>query len=378
MPKKERFHLLLSGDFPPVSGGESRFLGSLFYCLPTPHKAVITHYVKGAEEIDDYLSFPVKRIHFWKKEILKLFAPLVYFFSASAFRKKKLLIHCGQVMIPGMAGFLTQFFLRAPYIVYAYGSEFLKYVRFPYNVILKIILKNAYKIITISNYTTSQVKKLGIPEDKIIQTLLGVDTQKFYPSHPDPEIRRRYGLEGKRIIMSTCRLVELKGVDMVISAMPHVLRSVPNAVYLIVGSGEDRERLEGIAREKGVSHKVIFTGYVSDETLLAFYNLSSLYVMPSREMLDIGSVEGFGISYVEASACGKPVIGGRSGGVGDAVIDGVTGILVDAKNVDEIAQAIISLLKNNELAEKLGKQGLEHVQKELSWDKIAFKLYERL
>jgi phosphatidylinositol alpha-1,6-mannosyltransferase len=281
-------------------------------------------------------------------------------------------------MVPGVAGLLTKFFWRAPYIMYTYGSEFLKYIRFPYKIIFRIILKNAYKIITISHYTTSQVKKLGIPEDKIIQTLLGVDTQKFYPSHPDPEIRTKYGLEGKRVIVSTCRLVELKGMDMVISALTQVLRSVPNAVYLIVGSGEDRERLESIAREKGVSDKVIFAGQVSDETLLAFHNLASLYIQPSREMLDTGSVEGFGISYVEASACGKPVIGGRSGGVGDAVIDGVTGILVDAENVDELAQAIISLLKNNELAKKLGKQGLERVQKELSWDKIASKLYERL
>jgi phosphatidylinositol alpha-1,6-mannosyltransferase len=378
MSKKERFHLLLSGDFPPVPGGESRFLSNVFYFLPTPHKAVITPYDKGAEEIDDYLPFPVKRIHLWKKAILKPFFPLVYFFSASVFRKEKLLVHCGQAMVPGIAGLLTKFFLRAPYVLYAYGSEFLKYVRFPYNVIFKIILKNAYKIITISHYTTSQVKKLGIPDNKIIQTLLGVNTQKFYPSHPDPEIRRKHGLEEKRIIMSTCRLVELKGVDMVISAMIQVLRAVPNAVYLIVGSGEDRERLENIATEKGVIEKVIFAGYVSDETLLAFYNLSSLYIQPSREMLDMGSVEGFGISFVEASACGKPVIGGRSGGVGDAVIDGVTGILVDAENVDEISQAIIRLLKNNELAERLGKQGLERVQNELSWDKIAHKLYERL
>ena len=187
MLKEERFHLLLSGDFPPVSGGESRFLSSVFYFLPTPHKAVITPYDKGAEEIDDYLSFPVKRIHLWKKDILKPFFPLVYFFSASAFRKKKLLVHCGQAMVPGIAGLLTQFFWRAPYVMYTYGSEFLKYVRFPYKVIFKIILKKAYKIITISHYTTSHVKKLVRPQ--IGEILFGRSVTYPNPSKEDTKLK---------------------------------------------------------------------------------------------------------------------------------------------------------------------------------------------
>jgi len=165
---------------------------------------------------------------------------------------------------------------------------------------------------------------------------------------------------------------------LVISALPRVLQSAPDVVYLIVGSGEDRERLEIIAKEKGVRDKVIFAGDVSDETLLAIYNLSTLYVMPSREVVDKAMVEGFGISYIEASACGKPVIGGRSGGVGDAVVDEVTGILVNPADVNEISQAIITLLNDNKFAEKLGKQGLERVRKELTWEKIASRLLRRL
>lgn len=376
--KKEKFHLLLSGDFPPTLGGESRYLYSLFYFLSTPNKAVITPFVRGAGEIDDSLPFPVKRIYVGRKGLLRALSPLIYFLSIFTFKKKKLLTHCGQVMIPGMTGFLAKFFLGVPYVVYAYGAEFLEYSHFPHNVILQMILKNADKIISISHYTTCHIKRLGIPEKKIIRTLLGVDTRKFYPSPPDAEIRKRYGLKGKKIIITTCRLIERKGVDMVISALPRVLQSVPDVTYLIVGSGEDRERLEIIAREKGVRDKVIFAGNVSDETLLAFYNLSTLYVMPSREVLDKAMVEGFGISYIEASACGKPVIGGRSGGVRDAVVDGVTGILVNPVDVNEITQAIITLLNNDKFAEKLGKQGLERVRKELTWKKIASRLFKQL
>jgi phosphatidylinositol alpha-1,6-mannosyltransferase len=378
MDKKERFHLLLSGDFPPIPGGESRFFSNLFFFLPTPNKAVITPFVRGAQEIDGSFPFTVRRIHLGRNKLLKLLAPLIYFYYIFSFKNKKPLIHCAQVMIPGMAGLLTKFFLGFPYVVYPHGAEFLKYIHFPLKVILKMILKNADKIITNSYYTTSHVKKLGIPKNRIIQTLLGVDTKKFYPSQPDAEISKKYGLKGKKIIITVCRLIERKGVDMVISALPRVLQTVPEAVFLIVGSGEDKERLEEIAREKGVRDKVIFAGNVSDEILVGLLNLSTLYAMPSREMLDKAMVEGFGISYIEASACGKPVIGGRSGGVSDAVIDGLTGILVNPEDVNEIAQKIIALANNKELAEKLGKQGLERVRKELSMEKIAYQLCERL
>jgi phosphatidylinositol alpha-1,6-mannosyltransferase len=378
MDKKERFHLLLSGDFPPTSGGEARFFSNLFFFLPTANKAVITPFVKGAQEIDKSFPFQIKRIHVGRNRLLKILAPLVYFYSVFSFKKKKPLIHCAQVMIAGMAGWLTKFFLGFPYVVYPHGAEFLKYIRFPLNVILKMILKDADKIITNSYYTTSHVKKLGIPENRIMQTLLGVDTRKFYPSPPDAEISKKYGLKGKKTIITVCRLIERKGVDMVISALPQVLQTIPEAVFLIVGTGEDKERLEGIAQGKRVRDKVIFAGNVSDKTLVGLLNLSTLYAMPSREMLDKAMVEGFGISYIEASACGKPVIGGRSGGVSDAVVDGVTGILVNPEDVNEIAQTIITLVNDKELAEKLGKQGLERVRKELSMEKVAYHICEAL
>jgi len=378
MDGKEKFHLLLSGDFPPTLGGESRYLYNVFYFLPTPNKAVITPFVRGAGEVDDSLPFPVKRIYIGRKGPLKLLFLPVYFFSVLFFKKRKPLIHCGQVMIPGVAGLLAKFLLGVPYVVYTYGGEFLKYRHFPLNTILQIILKNADTIVTISHYTTRHVRRISIPEEKIIQTLLGVDTGRFYPSYPAAEISKRYGLEGKRMIMTTCRLIKRKGVDMVISALPRVLQSAQDVIYLVVGSGEDRERLENIAREKGVEDKVIFAGNVPDEILFALYNLSTLYVMPTREILNKGMVEGFGISYVEANACGKPVIGGRSGGVRDAVVDGVTGLLVNPEDVNEIAQAIITLVNNKDYAEELGKNGLERVRKELTWEKIASRLLKRL
>jgi len=374
--KGKKLHLLLSGDFPPVMGGESRFLYNLFYYLPTLNKAVVAPYLRGFRGVDNSMPFYVKRLPIRSKGPLKLISLLLYFWSIFPFKEKKLLIHCGQVMIPGMAGLLAKYLLGVPYIVYAYGAELLKYVHIPHSAILKAVFKNADKVITISNYTTSQVKKLGIPEDKIIRTLLGVDVDEFYPSPPNARVIKRYGFEGKKVIMTTCRLVDHKGIDMVISALPRILKEVRDVTYLVVGSGEDRARLENIACEKGVRDKVLFAGNVSDEDLMEFYNLSDLFVMATREVSR--KVDGFGITFIEANACGRPVIGGRSGGVGDAIIDGVTGLLVDPEDIDEISDAIIKLLIDKEYAERLGKNGLERVGKQLTWERIASRLFERL
>ena len=376
MNKKKRFHILLTGDFPPTLGGQSRYLYNVFYYLPIPDKVVITPFVKGSKVIDNSLSFKIIRIPVFRKSILKILSPLIYFFSFLVLRKKSSLIHCGQVRIAGVVGMLIKLIFGTPYVIYAYGGEFLKFVRFPQSVIMKMVLKNACKIISISRYTTDHIKALGIPEEKIVQTFLGVDTKDFYPSCSNAKISKRYGLKGRKIIMTACRLDDHKGVDMVISALPRIIKEIKNVTYLVVGSGEDKKRLEEIVKEKCVEDKVIFTGSVSDESLLSFYNLCNLYVMPSRQTLK--NVEGFGISYVEASACGKPVIGGRSGGVEDAVIDGVTGILVDPEDVDEIANAVIKLLNDKEYAKKLGKNGLERVRKDLRWEKIALHIFNQL
>jgi phosphatidylinositol alpha-1,6-mannosyltransferase len=122
----------------------------------------------------------------------------------------------------------------------------------------------------------------------------------------------------------------------------------------------------------------VFAGFVPNEVRGAFYDACDIYAMPSREIPEKGDVEGFGITYLEANAFGKPVIGGRSGGVAEAVIDGVTGILVDPWDVNAIASACIRFLKDPDLAERLGRQGRDRVKTEFSWDMICGELSDIL
>jgi phosphatidylinositol alpha-1,6-mannosyltransferase len=139
---------------------------------------------------------------------------------------------------------------------------------------------------------------------------------------------------------------------------------------VLAGPGPLLDELLDLARECGVSDKVIMTGRVSDSELSALYDLCVVFAMPNRELPD-GDTEGFGTVFLEANAHGKPVVGGRAGGVSDAILDGQTGIMVDGQNTDEIAAAIINLLGDPELARRLGENGRERVLREFSPAKAA-------
>ena len=160
---------------------------------------------------------------------------------------------------------------------------------------------------------------------------------------------------------------------MVIRALPYLLQTVPDVRYIIVGSGP-QATLDHLARELRVRDRVIFAGLVPDDDLPAIYALCDLFVMPSRQNLAQQSVEGFGLVYLEANACGKAVVGGRSGGVGDAVQDGVTGLLVDPHDPKDIANAVGILLTNRELARQLGEQGRSRVVKDFTWDTVGKRI----
>lgn len=147
---------------------------------------------------------------------------------------------------------------------------------------------------------------------------------------------------------------------------------------MIVGQGVERLRLEKLAEQLGVRGCVTFVGPVDDDELPKYYNDCDVFVMPSREIPQDPSVEAFGIVYLEASACGKPVIGGRSGGAEEAIVDGMTGLLVDPWNIEELAEAINRLLSDGDFARELGENGRHWVKKQMNWERAAQEVKEAI
>ncbi len=281
----------------------------------------------------------------------------------------------------GYLGLLAHRWLNIPFVIYAHGNEILAALDSKWEK-PRLAMRKAMCVLANSRYTASLVEKAGVKPEAINIIPLGCDTKKFRPQEPNPMFREMVlGYRGKnRIILSVGNLVERKGHDMVIKAMPLILKQMPDTTYLVVGDGPYKKQLELLVSSLGIEEYVVFTGRVSDEELPDFYSLCDVFAMPSRERLDSHDVEGFGIVFLEAGASGKAVVGGRSGGVEDAIIDGSTGLLVDPFDIDNIGQTLIELLKNDQLRIRLGKQGLARVQNEFTWEivgKNVQKILER-
>jgi len=201
---------------------------------------------------------------------------------------------------------------------------------------------------------------------------LGTTPSHFRPGIDPRPVRERYGLDGGPWLLTVSRLDTHKGIDTVIRALPAVRAAFPAARYAVAGVGARRPEFERLVRGLGLGHAVKFLGFVGDDQLPALYNAADLYVGASRRY-DL-LAEGFGIALVEASACGLAVVGGRSGGVPDAVRDGETGILVDPDDPAAVAAGISGLLADAAARRRMGDAGRRAVETYYNWDRVAADL----
>ena len=171
-------------------------------------------------------------------------------------------------------------------------------------------------------------------------------------------------------MLTVARLVPHKGQDIVIRAIAMLREDFPNLKYVLVGEGHDEQRLRALATELGVSRNVVFAGPISDDELPEAYATSTIYAGASRVDLEI-NVEGFGISFLEASSSGLPVVAGDSGGVRSAVLDGQTGIVLPPKDVDSWARTLRNLLNDEVKRKSLGDAGRSAVERHYNWDRVA-------
>ncbi len=375
--------LFITGDFPPMTSGIATQLYNSWKHLPSERIIVLAPKVAGWEDFDKEQDFRIVRRRLPSgsslfARIVKSF--LLIFYIWRIVRKVKVgKMHCAVLISTGISGLVFKKFFKIPYCVYVYGGEVEKYKRIKAaHPFMRLISRDAQKIIANSEYTRDEFIKFGISSEKLVVINPGVDTQRFMPAPRALEIEKKYVLKNKKVLLTVARLVERKGQDVVIKSLPRVIDKVPNLVYLIVGEGPQEARLKGLVKKLYIEPYVNFVGYISENGLPGYYNSCDVFIMPNRETKGTEIIEGFGISFIEANACGKPVIGGRSGGVGDAIIDGVTGILVDPLNTKDIANAILMLLIDEDYAKRLGDSGRSRVCRDFRWESQAQKFKELL
>ncbi|QAY65887.1 glycosyltransferase family 4 protein [Paenibacillus protaetiae] len=368
--------VLVAGVFPPGIGGMQNY----YYNLSkyTKHDiTVLAPEYPGSGLFDEGQPFRIVRGNFMRGEKVhftswgRLFRHVR---KLMASEKPDVTIY-GYVLI-GFIGLLLKLFGSRRYMISTHGMDMLYFRRFiGLNFIVKLILTHADGVLANSEFTKKLVEDYGVDPSRISLVYPGVEPI-FERKPANEELASRYGLEGKYVLMSVGRLITRKGHDRVIEAMPAILSHIPNAVYVIVGDGPERTRLEQLAREKGVGSAVLFTGSISgSESLNEHYSLADQFIMVSRQ-LEKGDAEGFGIVYLEAASAGVPVIAGRSGGALEAVLHGETGLLVNPEAHAEITESVVRLATDTALRERLIKSGYKRAKTRFQYEVLA-KTFDR-
>jgi phosphatidylinositol alpha-1,6-mannosyltransferase len=250
---------------------------------------------------------------------------------------------------------------------------------FPFNLILRRIGSTTDSLTYLGDFTRTAISKALTAKSALAMQKIapGIDVDHF-TAVDATSLRQSLGLSKKKVIVSVGRLVHRKGQDFLIESMPQILTQVPDAHLLLVGQGPYRAHLEKLVTKHSLQENVSFIGRIQYKDLPGYICVGDIFAMPSRSRFGGLEVEGLGIVYLEASACGLPVIAGESGGAPDAVIEGVTGFVVDGTSTEQIANRAIQLLRDEKLRRDMGSAGRAWIEKEWRWQIWASKFSELL
>jgi glycosyltransferase involved in cell wall biosynthesis len=283
-------------------------------------------------------------------------------------------------------GWLLATLARRPYWVVVYGIQawvplIEAWVPLPFA--KGTALRRADRVIVISEFSREQVtKRQRVKAERVVCLPCALDEglKTIEPASIGPH---RSIANGQRVVLTVARMEaseQYKGHDVILRALHSVLSRVSDVVYVVVGEGDDRPRIEALVDELGLRPHVIFTGRVSDSELVALYNRSDVFALPARTVITSHEAkgEGFGIVFLEAMAFGKPVIGPNFGAPAEFIRDGENGLLVDPTSVASVAEALLALLIDPEKGRELGRAGREWVRTMYSYGSFCERLRELL
>jgi phosphatidylinositol alpha-1,6-mannosyltransferase len=236
-----------------------------------------------------------------------------------------------------------------------------------------LALKKADLVFAISRFTANKLQKLNIQNQKIKIFPNGVDYTRFISENISHELlKQKYGLPDGNypVLLTVAQLNKRKGIDIGIQLLLRLKKDMSKAIYIVIGDGPEEKPLRKLIAENNLNDSVFILNSIGDDELVEFYNLCDVFLLLSRHEGDL-NVEGFGIVILEANACGKPAIGGDSGGIPDAIEDGQTGFIVDPLDIDKIHDKVVFLLDNPEIRSQMGSTGRRRVIEELNWGVIC-------
>ncbi len=360
--------LVVTNDFPPRQGGIQTFVAALLERLPPEDLVVLASTSPGAAEHDAGLPYRVVR----RPTSMLLPTPGTARAAAALVRE-----HRAEAVVFGAAaplGLLAPGLRRAGAartLGITHGHE-TGWVALPVGRQLLQRIATGVDVLTyISDFTRGKLAPALGGRAALRQLSPGVDVDRFHPGVDGGPVRTRYGLGDAPVVVCVSRLVRRKGQDVLVEAWPRVLARHPGARLLLVGGGPDEDRLRRRVAAAGLDGSVVLTGPVAPASLPEHYAAGTVFAMPCRTRRAGLDVEGLGMVYLEAAACGLPVVAGTSGGAPEAVRDGVTGHVVDPRSPAAVAAALTGLLDDHARSAAMGAAGRAWVEQRWSWATIG-------
>ena len=363
--------LCITNDFGPRAGGIETFVIGLIERLPKNSVIVYTSSQEGSDTFDKAWrdNYGVEVI----RDKTKVLLPSLR--VGRAVRKIARERSISTVFFGAAAplALLSQGLRRAGVariVALTHGHEVWWAKVWPFSWAIRRIGAGVDHLTYLGSYTQSQISRSlsKRAQNAMVKIAPGIDTEHFAPQESASQLRAELGLTDKKVIVSVGRLVHRKGQDTLVEALPAILSSVPDAHLIFVGEGPYKDYLVKRASELKVTQAITFIGRIQYAQLPRYICVGDIFAMPSRSRLAGLEVEGLGIVYLEASACGLAVIGGKSGGAPDAVLEGETGFAVDGTSPQEVANAAIKLLSDPALAQQMGARGRKWIIDEWRWE----------
>lgn len=372
---------LISQDFPPDTGGIQTYSVELArrFAEQCEQLVVLAPARPRAERLDRHLQFPVVRVEPGGDTFpLRAIRPLRRLVGDRSVRS---VYHTQWATLLASVG--AGWTGRPPHRRYcaAHGRELLirplgdGLLQRGYDRIRRSVIRSADHWFPVSRYTADLLRAEGVPKHRMTVVGNGTDPDRFHPMDV-PSLGERLTGRDVPVLLTVGRLVRRKGVETVLRAVDRLRDAHPDLLYVVGGDGPDRARLEELTRELGLEEHVRYEGQIPHEDLPRYYNGCDAFVMVAESRPP--DVEGFGIVFLEANACGRPVVGARAGGIPDAIVDGETGRLVAPGDAAELASVLDELLAHPERAERLGRQGRERVLDRANWSSVADRLLARM
>ena len=362
--------LLVTNDFPPRVGGIQRTLEALWRELPPDRIGVFCPDWDDAAAYDAGAPFRVFR----QPERFLWPTPQIADRIEAAAR-----VMGAEVLLFGATYPLALLGPRLaarglPYLSAAHGFEYWLSIAPGTHALMRHATSRATRVPVLCSAFIARTVRTAVPRSVPVSVLYpGADVTRFRPDLATGDIREALGVGARPLVVCVSRLVPRKGQDTLIRAMPAIRRRVPDAALAIVGGGPSEDRLRAMAADLPAG-TVAFSGQVAEDDLPRYYAAGDVFAMPCRTRLGGLEVEGWGNVFIEAAACGKPVVVGDSGGARESLVDGETGILVDGTRVTSVADALGDLLADPERAKAMGAAGRERVLRAHTWPAIAERL----